>query len=512
MAWKDWKAGVLVSIAALLIAGCGGLSLDAAATAFAPTDPPPEGTLIRGTATLAVTPGADLGNALQRRGEEHRYTFVAEAGQAVTIDMQAPTGGGLDSYLELYGPDGALLVSNDDGGSGVDSRIYNYILPQSGEYTIVAAGFNRASTGSYTLRMGLGTPVPTPTPTPTPEPGGGPITIGEIRSGAINHGTQVDEWQFEAQAGEIVTIRMETTGVASPLDPFIELVGPNGNVLISDDDSGTGLDARIADYILPASGTYTIRASGRNGSRGIYNMVLRAGRPPTATLPPPTPGPSPTPVLAAIALGERVEAEYNPGVGGDTYFLTVDDPVVVEILLEAREPEFSLYLEMQEPNGTTQFLVDYGSAAPVTYLPGVFLRRTGEYTFRVRAVQSRFIDYTLLINPVDVTVSAGGPIAYGQSLSGMLAYPGQQDIWTFEGHEGDLVTIHMMGADMDAFLQLYDPDGVQIASNDDVPGSGALDARIQRVRLPRDGTYSIVASSFRSGSTGAYRVLLVREN
>lgn len=500
----------LIGLLMVLATGCGSLSFDAAATAFAPTDPAPPGTPIRGTATLAITPEALLGNAIQRTGEEHRYTFVGEQGQAVTVEMQASTGGVLDSYLELYGPDGTLLLSNDDGGTGVDSLIFNYVLPQSGEYTILATGFNRASTGSYAIQMALGTPIPTPTTTPTPEPGGGSIGVGSIRSGAINGASQVDEWFFDAAAGDIVTIRMETTGPASALDPYIELLGPDGDVLRVDDDSGRGLDARIADYTLPEDGRYTIRASGQSGSTGVYNMVLREGIPPTPTLPPPTPGPSPTPFDREVLLGVPVEAELRPNIGGDIYILQVDEPMVVEVLLETDE-QFNLYLEMTEPVTGSAYLVDYGSAAPVVYLPSIFLRMAGQYTFRVQAVESRFVNYELTVNRVEANTSRGGQIAYGQGLSGVLTFAGQEDVWTFEGQAGDIVTIMMKGVGMDSYLQLLNDNGSQLASNDDAPGTGSLDSRINRIRLPEDGTYTIVASSFRSGSFGPYRLLLFRD-
>ncbi len=509
---RKFGLAMMIGLAAWLVAGCGVVPLDVAGTAFAPTDPAPPGTPILGTATLVITPEALLGNAIRQTGEEHRYTFSAEAGQAVTIDMQAATGGALDSYLELYGPDGALLITNDDGGAGVDSLIANYVLPQSGEYTILAAGFNRASLGSYAISMLLGTPIPTATPTPTPEPGGGPISVGETRSGAINSAEQVDEWTFTARAGEFVTIRMETTGIAAMLDPFLELVGPEGRVLYSDDDSGSRLDARLQDVLLPASGTYTIRASGASSATGIYNLVLREGLPPTPTLPPPTPGPSPTPFDQIILLGERLAGELRPNTGGDVFILQVDQPMVIELLLEVEDPSFNLYLELTEPVAGTQQLVSYANAAPVVYLPSLFLRMRGDYVFRVRAVESRFVPYAFQVNRVEASTTTGGEISYGQGLSGALTFSGQEDVWTFEGRAGDVVTIMMKGVGLDAYLQLLDANGAQLANNDDAPGTGSLDARINRVRLPADGTYTIVASSFRSNSYGPYRLLLFRED
>ncbi len=502
---------LLIGLATLAMAGCGASPLDLAATAFAPTEAAAPGTPIRGTATLAVTPEALLSNVLLRQGEEHRYTFVAQAGQAVTVRMEALPGGSLDSYLELYGPDGTLLVANDDGGSGVDSQLDNVVLPRDGEYTVVAVGFNRASTGSYSLQMSIGTPIPSPTPTPTPEPGGGPIGIGQLRSGAINSAGQVDLWRLEARAGDIVTARMETTGPGSRLDPFLEVIGPDGAPLASDDDGGTGLNARILNLSLPVGGLYTFQASGQDGSTGNYNLSVSAGATPTPTRLPPTPGPSPTPVQHVITPGEPLISSVRPSIGGDMYRLQVDAPLVIELLLEAADPAHNLYLELYEPIGGRQVLVEYSRAVPVIYLPSLFLRVPGEYRFRVLAVENDLVTFSLLVNRVEAGASVGGQLAYGQGLSGALTFAGQEDVWTFEGQRGDVVTVIMKGVSLDSYLQLLAPDGSTVATNDDAPGSGSLDARIVRVPLPQDGTYTIVASSFRSGSYGSYRILLFRE-
>ncbi len=499
----------LLVLGGLLLAACDSRPLSVVSTALAPTVPPPPGTLVSGAEPMILTPEARMSGVIQNQGQEHRYTFHAEAGQAVTIVMQAPPGGPLDSFLELRGPDGATLITNDDGGGGVDSRIENFVLPVSGEYTLLAYGFNHTSTGSYGLRLSLGTPLPTSTPTATPTRGGGTISPGERRSGTIHTSGQADSWQLAAQPGQYVTINLRAAG-GSALDPYLEVIDPDGAIVAADDDSGGRLDARIANLPLTRRGIYTLRVSSVSGSIGAYELILQGGQPPTPTRAAPTPGPSPTPFVRILTLGEPVEAELRPHVGGDQYRLTVEEPLAVEVLLEALDEQLNLYLELTEPVTGSQMLVDYSSAAPVVYLPSIYLRMRGEYIFRVLGVESRFINYRLLVNRVDVASATGGPLAYGQGVSGALIFPGQEDVWTFEGRAGERVTIMMKGPGVDSYLQLLDPTGAQIAANDDLRGASTLDARIDRVRLPMDGIYQIVASSYRSRTFGPYRLLLFR--
>jgi hypothetical protein len=56
----------------------------------------------------------------------------------------------LDSYLELYNPNGALVALNDDGGGNSNSWLV-YRFPTSGQYRLVARSYNAGSGGGYTL-------------------------------------------------------------------------------------------------------------------------------------------------------------------------------------------------------------------------------------------------------------------------------------------------------------------------------------------------------------------------
>jgi len=75
------------------------------------------------------------------------WAFEATAGQSVTIDLMSDD---IDSYLQLVGP-GLPLMTNDDGGDGLNSRL-DVSIPQDGVYRVIASSLG-GSTGSYTLRM-----------------------------------------------------------------------------------------------------------------------------------------------------------------------------------------------------------------------------------------------------------------------------------------------------------------------------------------------------------------------
>ncbi|MDQ1522874.1 MAG: hypothetical protein QOE47_798 [Pyrinomonadaceae bacterium] len=84
------------------------------------------------------------------------YTFFGLANQPIVIRQSSTV---VDSYLYLYGPDGSLVTSDDDGGGGHDSRIppgtVFGLLPQNGLYTIISTSFNRLEIGGYTLSLSV---------------------------------------------------------------------------------------------------------------------------------------------------------------------------------------------------------------------------------------------------------------------------------------------------------------------------------------------------------------------
>lgn len=87
------------------------------------------------------------------------YRFVGKVGELVTIDMRADDTMVLDPFLILL--DGNLneLAFNDTVGNSANARITQFILPENGEYYVIAsrAGLEEGnSEGRYTLSMTVG--------------------------------------------------------------------------------------------------------------------------------------------------------------------------------------------------------------------------------------------------------------------------------------------------------------------------------------------------------------------
>ncbi len=79
--------------------------------------------------------------------DEHAYRFYVNAGDDLAVwtttpDFGLPTPANkLDTYLELYAPDGSLVAESGTGGEGLNALI-NHVAGQSGIFTIKLHGVN----------------------------------------------------------------------------------------------------------------------------------------------------------------------------------------------------------------------------------------------------------------------------------------------------------------------------------------------------------------------------------
>ncbi|HEX2906732.1 MAG TPA: hypothetical protein VHO69_07730 [Phototrophicaceae bacterium] len=103
-----------------------------------------------------------------------------------------------------------------------------------------------------------------------------PMIYGESVTGGLalaagqSHAFQ--DWVFMGQFGDVVNITR--TATAPTLDAYVQLLDSGGNVVAFGDDNGDSLNASIAEFALPGSGLYTIRASGFGGSIGPFSLEL----------------------------------------------------------------------------------------------------------------------------------------------------------------------------------------------------------------------------------------------
>ena len=77
--------------------------------------------------------------------------------------------------------------------------------------------------------------------------------------------------------------------------------------------------------------------------------------------------------------------------------------------------------------------------------------------------------------------------------------------YTYKMTEGKTYQIDMKSKDIDSYLRLEDPQGTQVAFDDD--GGGFPDARIV-YKAPKGGDYTVICTTFGGGSTGKFTLTI----
>jgi hypothetical protein len=200
------------------------------------------------------------------------YVYQGRAGERLVIEMGSEE---MDAYLyfgRLEDGEWVTLADDDDGGPGTDARLI-VDLERTGEYRVRASAYDAARLGRYTLTLRSITPA---------DPAPRPIQYEEQVSGSLAETDRVDEdgkfYRDYVLAGRRGSIEIDLT--STDFDAYLllgRMQGDRFHELASDDDGGSGTDARIS-HALTADGEYVIRVTTFGpGITGAYG--LRVQRP-----------------------------------------------------------------------------------------------------------------------------------------------------------------------------------------------------------------------------------------
>ncbi len=467
----------------------------------------PPGAAPGAVATLRV---GQEGNGLLEPGDstgadgpfEDHWTFDATAGQRLRIELRSED---FDAYLEVFGPDGALIGKDDDGLGGKNSLV-TFRAPVAGHYTAIASSFgDNPATGAYRIALidDSGN---------FPDPGMvATITPGQTKEGRLETGDDSgprgwqDRWTFTGRAGQVVRIDV----ASSQFDTYLTLLR-DGVPVDSNDDGGDGTNSRLV-VSLPANGAYTaIVSSYRENTGGRYQITLALA-----------PAPAGPGQVARVQPGQTLSGRLEPGDkqrGNGAYedWFDLDGRAGQQVAIELHSSAFDAYLELRDPSGNIVAENDDGGQGTDSYIV-TSLPVNGHY----RIVARSYGDdphtglYELKVSTAPPAAAPGrvvelragtdvvGRLEPGDSILGDSTYA---DLYTFRADRSGDATIELRSGDFDAYLMLQDETGRTLASDDD--GAGGTDARIT-TRLNQGQIYRIVANSYGDErATGTYRLSL----
>jgi hypothetical protein len=95
--------------------------------------------------------GQSLSGTINTNTDRDVYFFSGTQDRIVSIRMNK-INSGLNSYLELYAPNGQRIATNDNGGGSLNAWLIKE-LPSNGTYRIIARSVNHNSNGSYQITL-----------------------------------------------------------------------------------------------------------------------------------------------------------------------------------------------------------------------------------------------------------------------------------------------------------------------------------------------------------------------
>ena len=333
----------------------------------------------------------------------------------------------------------------------------------------------------------------------------GSITAADCDDSPRGSGFLADMFTFSGTQGESVSIHADWEN----MDGYLYLVAPNGNIEGQNDDFSSKSDSRI-DHVLNQTGTYKIWVTTSDpADTGNYEISLTH-----------VPEVLDDWVLTSVAVTPTVLKPMDPlsisvtGQSNGTPTLVSADRVDVVYLLST-DPVISAG---DSALGTENLCCASGFAdvwqgnidvAPGTYWAGACITNvdddpanncTAGTAVTVEAIPSLSCNSRTL----DCGGSVAGNLTETSCTEGPQGTDHYAEKFTFTGTAGATFWLDASW-DFDGYLFLKNPLGKIIAENDN--HSSSADSHIEQTLL-ENGTYSLWATSYQAGTTGAYQVAL----
>lgn len=303
------------------------------------------------------------------------YQFAGATGQYASLLMTAPAGSPVDPRITLYDPAGAALATDDDSGGGQDALILSVHLPVGGIYFVQVTG---GESGAYLIKLAITDEPVVDVVRQSAAPGGTatPVAIGSnvhlppdtLITGQVAPGRLFDRYFINAEAGDVLTIRAQTTQ-GSLLRLALELYTPAGELMTHIESVGGA--TLIPGVGVIETGTYALFVTDSGQSGGGYTLSFHFDSRAE------TPTPLPRTILSATDPFPPRTYLYYPfqGTAGARIHLRVEaldgdlDPVAALI-----DPSGTVIAEGDDSAGTMN--PDFEASLPAD---GTYILRVNGY-------------------------------------------------------------------------------------------------------------------------------------
>ena len=425
-----------------------------------------------------LTVGESISDVLEGQSDQNYWYFRGFIGDIISISMQSSD---FEAYLSLYGPRNDLLSSTEDGDAGRTTTI-TYQLQSSGLYTIKTG--TKATGGRYELSVAILDP-----DSEKQLAFGIPVTD----SLGLDAGNGTDYWFFDAQAGEIASIKIDS----NKFHPLLSLYNPRNELIYSTiKPTYTVLPQSntIPSYMeslqipLSISGKYRMEVQGLEKIYTPYTYSLVFDK---------------TTVDDGLELGTSVTEDFTAEHPDKLWFIEAQANELIFIQTESKNiiPKIQIYSSDGELLKES-ISISSGVTINSDFIP-LTLPQNGKYVIRASQFSSSLIgdstsQFTLHIKLPKT--SKNNLISMGTRMTRSLDATKPQEYLFFEAQEGEVVSINAQSATFTPSITLYDSKGASINFTLSSP-----------VLILKSDTYIVKVGSS-SGPAGNYTLSIDKAN
>ncbi len=302
------------------------------------------------------------------------------------------------------------------------------------------------------------------------------ISLGESKTVSLVGSEKAALVLFDGNAGEQVSLVASENTISG----FIYIWSPSGSALSSGGFSGV-----TGPVTLPTTGTYTILFSPVGSSAGSVKITSHVFEDVTGTINPP-------------ATAEGLKQAVSLTVPGQTARYSVEVKAGDKFSLQTTNSNVTGNYDIKwiEPSGGIPYDQTW-SGKSNEFWDTKTLSTTGTWTLVVdpEGVATGSVDLLVWETP-DITGQSITPSTEGGSVTSTINVPGQRELITFSGTEGQKVSwqISENTVAQGGWISILKPDGSELS------GSGGGFSFHDPVTLPTTGTYKFVVDPGATGS------------
>lgn len=308
------------------------------------------------------------------------------------------------------------------------------------------------------------------------------IEYGDVLRAEIAADGGINVWEFEAQAGDVVLIDVQS----DDFDPVVELF-QDGELLAEDDDSGYMSDARLEGDPLPADGRYQVFVKSAFASDGgEYLLQLSGGQA--------------VDERDTLPLNESIVATIPDG-GVDEWPLMVEADSI--FYLAVRSNRQDLLLTINDADG--EVAQDDDSGGDLNPLLRDVNLAAGEYTVVVESAVNVDVSGSAYVIEA-FTTAVDAPIVGSGLYRGVAVSDDAMPTWVISAGSGDTVQVVLRSEFFDPVLTVIAPDGSEFATDDD--SAAAFQGALLDLTFDTAGDYQLRIERFGEGS-GPYELIVI---